>query len=472
VTGPDGGSAGTATTVPLSSAERDELERLRAELAALRAAPPPTPPTPPAPRARRRIRWASLGAVVLIVLGVLGVPLTILAVWTNNQISDTERFVATVSPVIEDPAVQAALANRITTEVFARIDVQQIADEAVDALGRQGLPPQLVDRLHALTGPLADSTRSFIAGKVRELVASPRFAEAVNRAVATSHQQMVTVLSGQSAAISIQGANVVLDLAVFIDAAKQQLVASGFELAGRIPEVHPTVDLFPASTLVRAQTAYNLLDATATWLPWVTLLLLAGGVLLAKNRRRALLWVGVGAMIAMVVLAAGLLVARGLLVSSVPEQGSAAAAATFDILVRFLRIALRTVFVVGLVVAIGAFLTGGSTAATQIRGASTRAIGWARRGRFRTLLSTSGVGPWVYAWRTYLRVALVVLAVLVVLFLARPTGMDVLVVTIVLLVLLGVVELLAVPPTDEPPADGVAESPDSGDGARPAARAP
>ena len=494
---PEGGSAGSATTVPLSTAERDELERLRAEVEALRAAPtPPTPPTPPppAPRARRRVRWASLGATVLIVLGVLGVPLSILAVWTNNQISDTDRFVATVSPVIEDPAVQAALANRITTEIFARVDVQQIADEAVDALAKQGLPPQLADRLHALTGPLADSTRSFIDGKVRELVASPRFGEAVNRALATSQEQMVKVLSGQAAAISIQGSHVVLDLGVFIDAAKQQLVASGFELAGRIPEINPTVDLFPASTLVRAQTAYGFLDTAATWLPWVTLLLLAGGVLLAKNRRRGLLWVGVGAMIAMVVLAAALLVGRGLLVSSVPEQGSAAAAATYDILVRFLRIALRTVFVVGLVIALGAFLTGGSTAATKVRSVSARGIGWLRRGRFRTLLSTSGVGPWVYAYRTILRTALVLLAVLVVLFLDRPTGMDVLVVTIVLVVLLGVVELLAVPPpddpapddpstdepstdepsTDEPPTtDGVEEgSPDAGAGARPVARAP
>jgi hypothetical protein len=173
------------------------------------------------------------------------------------------------------------------------------------------------------------------------------------------------------------------------------------------------------------------------------------------------------------VLAAGLLVARGLLVSSVPEQGSAAAAATFDILVRFLRIALRTVFVVGLVVALGAFLTGGSAAAMQLRSVSARGIGWLRRGRFRTLLSTSGVGPWVYTYRTYLRVALVLLAVLVVLFLDRPTGMDVLVVTIVLVVLLGVVELLAVPPTDEPPPDAIEEGPpDTDAGARAVARAP
>ena len=79
----------------------------------------------------------------------------------------------------------------------------------------------------------------------------------------------------------------------------------------------------------------------------------------------------------------------------------------------------------------------------------------------------------MYAYRTILRVALVLLAVLVVLFLDRPTGIDVLVVTIVLVVLLGVVELLAVPPTDEPPPDAVEEgSPEAGAGAQPVARAP
>ena len=53
-----------------------------------------------------------------------------------------------------------------------------------------------------------------------------------------------------------------------------------------------TIDLFPASTLVRAQTAYRALDAVATWLPWITLLLLAPGVYLARHRRRAVLGSG------------------------------------------------------------------------------------------------------------------------------------------------------------------------------------
>lgn len=440
----------TAEVPPaLDADEREELARLRAEVAELRARPPATPATPappaPAPRARRPVRWASVGAAVLLVLGCLALPLSLLAVWTHNQVADTDRFVATVSPVFADPSVQNAMSDRVTNEVFTRVDVEQIVNQAVDALAAQGLPPELVDRLRALAGPIADGAKSFVGGKVHELVASPQFIAAANRALAVSHQQIDTVLSGQSSAITIQGANAVLDLAPFIDAAKQQLVASGFELAGKIPEVHPTVDLFPASYLVRAQTAYATLDALATWLPWITLLLLAGGILLARRRRRALVGVGIGIMVAMLVVAVGLLVVRGLVINGVPEQAAAPAAATYDIVVRFLRVALRTLFVVGLLVAVGAFLAGPSPTAVQVRGVCTRAIAGLRRGRIASRLQDGPVGPWVHQHRGLLRALVVVLAVLIVLFLDRPTGLDVLAVAIGLVVALGVIEFLDQP---------------------------
>jgi hypothetical protein len=52
------------------------------------------------------------------------------------------------------------------------------------------------------------------------------------------------------------------------------------------------------------------------------------------------------------------MVGRGVLVCAVPEQGAAVAAASYDILVRFLREALRTLAVLGLVIALGAYLAG------------------------------------------------------------------------------------------------------------------
>jgi hypothetical protein len=453
-----------AGPAPLTSGERAELERLRGELAALRAAPPPPPPER---RPRGPVRWASVGSAVLLVLGLLLVPVSVLAVWTHNQISDTDRFVATVGPVLEDPAVQTAVAGRVTAEIFSQVDVQQLANQAVDALAAQGLPAPVADRLHGLSGPLADGTRSFVGGKVQELVASPTFVAAGQQALTVTHQQVAAALAGQSSAIGVQGADAVLDLYPFVEAAKQRLVASGFELAARIPEIHPTIALFPASTLVRAQTVYDLLDVTATWLPWVTLALLVGGVLLARKRRRATLVIGLAVMGTMLALAAALLVVRGIVVGSVPGQSAAAAGSTFDIVVRFVRAALRTLFVVGLVVALAAWVTGQSTAAVRIRGTVGGGVSSLRRGAVARRLAEGPVGPWVHDHRGVLRTGLVVLAALVVVLLDRPSGWTILAVVLVLLVLLGLVEFLdqprspdaadapAAPPTPDP--DGGAD---------------
>ena len=78
-------------------------------------------------------------------------------------------------------------------------------------------------------------------------MASPTFVQAAQRSTEVVHQQLQTVLSGRSSAVTIEGGSAVLDLAPFIEAAKQRLVASGFAVAARIPEIHPTVELFPAS---------------------------------------------------------------------------------------------------------------------------------------------------------------------------------------------------------------------------------
>jgi hypothetical protein len=129
-------------------------------------------------------------------VGCLGVPASVLAVWTHRQVPDNDRFVATVSPVIQDPLVQSALANRISAEVLGYVDVQQIADEAIDARAVQGMRPQLVERLHDLAGPLADAVAGLVHDRVGQLVASEEFTAAWNRALDVTHEQANAVLSG------------------------------------------------------------------------------------------------------------------------------------------------------------------------------------------------------------------------------------------------------------------------------------
>jgi hypothetical protein len=429
----------------LTTDERDELIRLRHQVAALSAAAPPP---------RRRFRWRSFTAVVLIVLGCILAPVAGVSVWVHNQVSDTERFVRSVGPLVEDPDVQSALTNRLTATVFQYVDVQGIADDAVTALGNQGLPPELVTRLSSLTPTLTSAVTGFVHDKIGELVASERFEAVWNQAITTASRQMNRILSGDAQSVVIRGDTVYLDLAPFIDLVKQRVSDAGLTAVSLIPEVHPTVALAKADTLVRAQSAYTALDTVATVLPWIVLLLLIVGVYLARNRFRALVGTGLGIALSMVVLAVGLLIARGLLVGAVPARAAPATASGFDIAVTYLRYGLRALLVLGLVLALAGYLAGRSESAVRLRAWTSTPLHSVRGG------SPPGpVSRWSRAHVRGLRIGAVALAVLSFVFLTQPSGVAILVIAALLLVVLAVIEFLARPgpetPVEAPPQDAV-----------------
>ena len=150
----------------LSADERAELERLRAEVADLRsqvsAAPPlAEQPVAPPPRPRRQ-RWRSVVATLLIVIGCILAPLSVVAVWTKNLVTDTDRYVTTVAPLASDPAIQSAIADKVTAEIFTHLDVAGITNQAVDALAERGLPP-LVATTPRTSQPLSSGVQSSYA---------------------------------------------------------------------------------------------------------------------------------------------------------------------------------------------------------------------------------------------------------------------------------------------------------------------
>jgi hypothetical protein len=96
----------------LTEGERAELERLHAEEPTL-GSQAPEGSGPDEGRPRRR-RWRTVVAVLLIVLGCVLAPLAGVAVWARNQVTNTDRYVATVAPLASDPAIQNAVADKIT----------------------------------------------------------------------------------------------------------------------------------------------------------------------------------------------------------------------------------------------------------------------------------------------------------------------------------------------------------------------
>jgi hypothetical protein len=436
----------------LSADERAELERLRAEIVALRAQARPVKEGAAVPDGgpAGRQRWRSVVATLLIVLACVLAPLSVVAVWTRNQVTNSDRYVQTVTPLASDPAIQNAIADQITAQVFNYIDIQGLTSQALAALSERGLAPALADQLQALAGPIANGVQSFTRDQVGKVVQSDAFANAWVQANRTAHAELVKALTGEGGgAITVENDTVSLNLAAFIQTVKQQLVASGFTLASRIPNVNASFVLFQSEDITRARTGFNLLNTLGVWLPVITLILLVLGVYVARDHRRALVGAALGVAVSMVVLALALAIFRSIYLDAVPASvlPHDAAAVLYDTIVRFLRLGLRTILVLALVVAAGAFLSGQSVTAVRTRQSLSSAIGWLQG---RAGFSTGPVGAWVYANKRALRIGAVTLAALVLVFWGRPTGKVVLGLTLALLVVLAIIEFLGRRPGQEP----------------------
>ena len=370
---------------------------------------------------RRRFSWRTPVSALLIVIGCVLAPVSVIGVWAVNQVTNTNRYIENIEPLIHEPAVQNALTDKITTQITTHLNVQGYTNQAAAALDSKGLT-RVAGLLKSFGPSLASAVAGYVHTQVHKIVTSPRFARIWIQVNTLAHQSLVNVLSGQSKVVGVRNGQIVIQLAPFIDAVKQDLSSRGFSLVNSLPPIHPTLAVYSAAGLVKAQKLYGLANDLKIVLPILTLLLLAAGVWVARRRRRALIGAGLGFAASMLVLGLGLLVFRSIYLSRIPSSAlpADAASALFDTFVRFIRTALRTLLVVGLVVAIGAFFTGPSAAAVRTRGAVTAGFAWVRRAGDRQGVSTGPVGRWTYTHRMALRIGAVTLAALIFVFWAGP----------------------------------------------------
>ncbi|HEX6023585.1 MAG TPA: hypothetical protein VFZ00_16455 [Solirubrobacter sp.] len=327
------------TTVSDAEALRLEVERLRAENEQLARKV----------EWRRQFRRASSG--LLLVLGCGLVALSLVAIWLRVTLLNTDRYVDTVAPIAAEPAVQAAVADKIETAIFTRVDFAGLAREV------------LPERADVLAPAIERGVQGVISDRIEDFTRSQRFQELWVEANRRAHTRVVELLTGgRSGRLELRDDTVYLDLSALVDRVRSALQERGLtRIANAIP---PTVDgqveLFQSSALADAQRGVRLLKGLAILLPLLALLCLAGSVWLARRRRRALVRVAVGIVIAMLTLVALLAVARSLYLDAL-GQGALprdAASNIFDTLVELLRFGGRIVVAVAVVVALIAFLSG------------------------------------------------------------------------------------------------------------------
>lgn len=405
-------------------------------------------------------------SAVLIVLTCVLVPVALLTVWVHDIALDTGRFVGTVSPLASDPAIEDAAVKRITLAVDVRADGRRAASDIAAWLQAQGLPPRAAQAVKGL-GPQLDAAINDTVEKVAtRFVRSDRFEQLWTNANRAAHTAVVHALTGEGrGAVGVDAGTVTLDVGEAVDQVKQALVDAGLSPAARIPEVDKQMVLFQSEQLEKIRRGAHLLDTIGNWLPALVVVTGAAGVLLAHRRRRALARTALGAAFGCLVVAVALVIARRYYLDHLPPQvqSEAAAAAVFDTLLHFLKVSLRTAIVLGVFIALGAYLIGPGRLPRAVRDVSERAAGSAAQWAYAHRIRTGRAGTWTQAHRRRLSAAALLAVALVFALWNHPTAPAVLLLVIILLAVLALLALLAATGRATTDAERMAQRPEGGD---------
>ncbi|WP_225851052.1 hypothetical protein [Streptomyces sp. HPF1205] len=414
---------------------------------------PAPPAAAPGPPGGARGRGAAAGRVarstssaVLIVLTCVLVPLTLLAVWVHDLVLDTDRYVSTVAPLARNRAVQDAAVARATKAVDVRVNGSEATAQLAAWLQSQGLPPKAAQAVKGL-GPQLDSAVDDAVHKAAtKVVRSERFATTWENANRTAHQAVVHALTGEGrGAVSVSDGTVTLDVGTAVDELKKTLEAEGLQVAAAIPSSDKRLVLLDSDQLGKIRKLAHVLDVLGNWLPPLTVVVGAAGVLLAHRRRRALARAALGAAFASLVVVIVLAAFRTYYLDHLPAtvQSRDAAGAVYDTLIRFLRVSLVTAIVLGIVLALGAYLVGPGRLPVAVRTASERAsdsvAGWAYRHQVRT----GRAGVWTDRHRRWITLGAVLVIAAAFAFWNHPTALTIFFLLLVLLLLLALIALLA-----------------------------
>ncbi|RVU28031.1 hypothetical protein EOT10_07145 [Streptomyces antnestii] len=415
---------------PAQPDDRDEIRELRDRVATLESAR--------APRAPRH-RGRSLLAAILIVIGCVLAPLSVVAAWAADEVGDTDRYVATVGPLASNPAVQEAVANRATDALMSHIDLSTLLAGVAPADR-----PRLEKALGKLGNSLEGAVRSFVHDKALAVAGSSAFETIWKQANRQIHSSLDKALTGKGGgAVQLKGNTVTLDIGPLVDRVKKRLVDSGMSAAGRIPEIHTNFTILTSDKISKVKTYVRLLQVAGNWLPVIALVLVAAGVLLSVRRRRAVVSGALGVAVAVGLLGIGLRIFRVIYLDRLPASVSQdAAAAVYDTMTHFLFTMVRMVIALGVVVALGAWLTGPGRRAGVVRGLWTSGIGAVRSTADGAGMRLGPVGPFVRRYRTWITWIVVVAALVVLLLWSYPTGWVVFGIALCLLFVMAVVEFL------------------------------
>jgi hypothetical protein len=318
---------------------------------------------------------------LFVFLTVLSLVVTVVGAWARAVALDTDRFVATVGPVIEEPSVQQALSVRLTDRVMEGLQIEDRVSTALAGLDQGELPvsPAL------LAAPVSEGIRSALLKRTEQAIASDTFQDLWYSALTRVHSRSIALLRGESTNATIEGDAVYINLIPFINDALASLEQQLSELFNKtidiptitednadqavglleqqfgvdLPDDFGQVKVFESDALPAAQAAIVTIDRVIYALVALTLVLVIIAFVLSPRRLRTALWLGFGVAIGLIVVRRLALRLDDAIVDRVTgETNQAAVGAVTSDLFQDLRNFTTLMLVAAILIGVGAYLAG------------------------------------------------------------------------------------------------------------------
>jgi hypothetical protein len=263
----------------------------------------------------RAERVRRIATRVVVFIAALLLTVSTVVVWSTRTALNSDRFSKAVESSLDDDRVTTALTTYITTQITSVIDLEQIARDLIPG-----------DR-DFLAAPLAQEAENFIRTRVAAIVGSEQFISWFTDLVARAHEAAIHIAKGQSGpVINAEDGSVVINVAPAIGAVLTQLGADGLvdrlsnmptleenpkledvltriatALNIQIPEDFGQITVMHGDTLTRVQDTFRTFRTLVWVLVIVSIVLAVGAVLASKDRRKAGIDLGLGVIVANVI---------------------------------------------------------------------------------------------------------------------------------------------------------------------------
>ena len=322
-----------------------------------------------------------LSAIALI-LAIALTPAAIVTHWATSEVTNTQRFVSTLSPLAKNPAVQETIITEVTTIIDKQVDIKEVTTSLFEGLGNAlDLPDAAKKALGMLAAPAASGVEGLVQTLVSNVVKSQAFADAWDKTLTLTQEQTVALLSDSPDSV-IKLSNdgtLTLPLKPIIVEIKAELVKQGVGFASAIPEVNTDITIGKVPELALARVLYQVGVGVGTWLPWVVAALFVVGIAAARRRPRALAATG-SVMLGLMALMAFLFTSGRIVATTVIDPNySPIVGAVYDALVAFVLNVVLALAVASVFAIITGWAFGVSESAEKFRAFSNKQINSLRK---------------------------------------------------------------------------------------------